>query len=226
MKKKYLILDTESNGPQRYAEIWQISWQTTDPHFASIKADGGFLEPKERMAHEAIMITGFTRKDLKKKAEPADGIYKRLLKDMKGCKAIIGHSVDIDIDRLINDSSRRCSPEVAAIVKDTLKAVPYYDTMAHSIEFVRKKIHRTIWYHGRPCYLQKLGYPGLRELANKLSVDWTGIIAHTADGDVELTRRCMVLLMEGHRELVRDLIHNKIVNPSTYYGWQSVWSVR
>lgn len=220
MKKKYLILDTESNGPQRYAEIWQIAWQTTDPHFTPIKADGGYLEPHDRMAHDAIMITGLTRQDLKKKAEPADGLYKRLLKDLRGCKAIIGHSVEMDIDRLINDSAKRCSPEVAARVKEALKATPYYDTMAHTVELVGKVIRRTFWSFRGPAYVKKLGFPSLRELADKLTVDRTGITAHTADGDVELTRRCMAAMKDSHRELVKDLIHNKILNPNTCYCWQ------
>lgn len=222
MKKKYLIVDTESNGPEAYAEIWQIAWATTDAHANTIKTDGGYLQPHERMNQDAIRITGFTRADLKKWAEPADGLYRRLLKDLRGCKAIIGHSVDQDIARMIHDSERRCSEEIASKVKAALKSIPYYDTMSHTIMFVGKTMTRGIWYHGHYGYVEKPAYPSLIELSRRLEVSRDGIVSHTADGDTELTRRCLAKMLVSHRELVKDLVHNKIVNPSTYYTWQQI----
>ena len=217
MKKKYLIVDTESNGPEAYAEIWQIAWVTTDSHANVIKTDGGYLEPRERMKPIAKKITRFTRAELKNLSEPADGLYRRLLKDLRGCKAIIGHSVDQDIARMIHDSKRRCSEEIASKVKAALKSIPYYDTMSHTITFVGKTMTRGMWYHGRFGYVEKPAYPSLIELSRRLEVSRDGIVSHTADGDTELTRRCLAKMLVSHRELVKDLVHNKIVNPYIYY---------
>ena len=33
------------------------------------------------------------------------------------------------------------------------------------------------------------------------------IVRHNAIGDVQLTRRCLVTLREGHIEIIKDLIH-------------------
>ena len=208
MKKKYLIVDTESNGPEAYAEIWQIAWVTTDSHANVIKTDGGYLEPRERMKPIAKNITRFTRAELKKLSEPADGLYRRLLKDLRGCKAIA---------RMIHDSERRCSEEIALKVKTALKSIPYYDTMSHTITFVGKTMTRGMWYHGRFGYVEKPAYPSLIELSRRLEVSRDGIVSHTADGDTELTRRCLEKMLVSHRELVKDLVHNKIVNPYMYY---------
>jgi len=219
-KKKYLIPDTESNGPGVNADVLQMAWQAVDPRFRTVRADGGYLAPIDRLNPKAAVITGFERKTLLKQAEDPNHLYKRLLRDLRGCKAIIGHSVDLDIERMTNDARRRCSPEVAERVANALKAMPYYDTAAHTIKFVNKHIERTFWlYHRFPVYQTRLATPSLGLLARKLKVDFTGIRCHSADGDVELTRRCMVAMRESHRELVRDLISNKIVNPSTSYAW-------
>ena len=59
MKKKYLIVDTESNGPEAYAEIWQIAWATTDAHANTIKTDGGYLQPhytRDFLCHNACPV--------------------------------------------------------------------------------------------------------------------------------------------------------------------------
>ena len=205
MPRKFIILDTESNGVAFDAEVWQIAWTVTDCRFGTIRSDGGYLAPIKRMNPKAKDITGFDRKTLTKLAEPADGLYERLLKALCGCVAVIGHSIDMDVARIINDARARCTADVAQKVATAIKKVPVFDTMTHTIGFVAKKRLRPMWYHGQFGYLEERAYPSLMELAKKLGVDFTGIRRHTADGDVELTRRCMVLMLVNHRELVRSL---------------------
>jgi len=217
--KRFLILDTESNGVATDAEVWQIAWQITDCHFQTIKVGGGYLTPIDRMRPKAKDITGLDRKTLKKVAEPADDLYERLVKDLRGCKAVIGHSIDMDILRLTADAKRRCSGDVSGRVITALNAMPQYDTMAHTIRFVGKVIYKDIWFRGHYVLLSKRAFPSLEELAAKLKVERQGIKLHSADGDVELTRRCMAAMKQSHRELLEDLIAGDIINPSKYYNW-------
>lgn len=205
MPRKFIILDTESNGVAFDAEVWQIAWTVTGCRFATIRSDGGYLAPVKRMNPKAKDLTGFDRKTLTKLAEPADGLYGRLLKALRGCSAVIGHSVDMDLTRIINDARARCTADVAQKLATAIKKVPVFDTMSHTIAFVAKKRTRAMWYHGQFGYIEELAYPSLVELARKLGVDFTGIRRHTADGDVELTRRCMVVMKANHPELVRSL---------------------
>lgn len=209
MAKKYIILDTESNGVACDAEVWQIAWTVTDCRFEVVRSDGGYLAPTKRMATKAKDITGLDRKTLTMLAEPADGLYKRLLKALCCCSAVIGHSIDMDLTRIINDARARCTVDVAQKVDAAIKSIPAFDTMFHTIVFVAKKRTRAMWYHGQFGYIEELAYPSLVELAKKLGVDFTGICHHTADGDVELTRRCMAAMKANHRELVRGLYAKK-----------------
>ena len=200
-----MIIDTESNGVALDAEVWQIAWTVTDCRFGVVRSDGGYLAAIKRMATKAMDITDLDRKTLKKLAEPADGLYRRLLADLRGCSAIIGHSIDMDVARLINDARARCTAGVAQNVETAIRRIPAFDTMSQTIAFVAKKRIRAMWYHGQFGYIDELAYPSLVELARKLGVDFTGICRHTADGDVELTRRCMAAMKANHRELVRGL---------------------
>lgn len=217
--KKYIIIDSESNGPYVTAEVWQIAWVVTDCHFAPLKTDSGFLMPISRMAPRAKEITGFDRATLKKNAEPADILYARFLRDLRGCQAIIGHSVYMDVSKLIHDAERRCTPALADRVSTALSTKQQYDTMSHTVDFVGKVITRCIWRYGVPVYLAKVGYPSLLDLARKLGVAQEDIRLHSADGDVELTRRCMAEIKKSHRVLMKDLMHGEVVNPNPERAW-------
>lgn len=217
--KKYIILDSESNGPYLTAEVWQIAWAIVDCQFNSIKTDSGYLLPIERMDSRAKDITGFDRAFLKKNAVPADDLYARFLHDLRGCQAIIGHSIDMDVAKLIHDAKRRCTPTLAERVSKVLSTMQQYDTMSHTVDFVNKTITRTIWKYGVPVYLAKVGYPSLTDLARKLGVTREDIRLHFADGDVELTRRCMAEIKKSHCELMKDLMHGEVINLNPERPW-------
>jgi hypothetical protein len=199
---KYLILDTESNGPGYAADVWQLSWQVVDTRFNSIKSDGGYLLPIKPMNSNAKQITGLDRKSLIKLAEPADKVYERFLHDLRSCKVVIGHSVDMDINRIVNDAKRRCEPELSNQMEAKLKAIHIFDTAKQTLAIAGKTVIRNKWWRGRLIRQKRLGYPSLGELAHKLGVDWTGIQQHTANGDVELTRRCMVAIAESYPSIL------------------------
>lgn len=206
---KRIIIDTESNGPEKWAEVWQVSWQTVDSNYQVLHSDSGYLQPISRMNSKAMSITGLDRKTILKSAEPAEQLYGRFLSDLRGCKAIIGHSVEFDICRIANDAERRCSTELANKVKEALKGIPYYDTAAHTLSIAGKKTYIRHWWHGRVCYEERLGYSSLVELGRKLGVDMAGLAIHSAGGDVELTRRCMVAMKEQFPKLLADLGNGK-----------------
>ncbi len=217
--KKYVILDSESNGGYVDAEVWQIAWQVTDCHFNLICRGGGYLAPIARMDSKAKQITGLDRAFLKKNAEPADGLYSRLLRDILGSKAVVGHSIDVDVERIIRDAKVRCKPALAERVCKVLSSKPQYDTMSHTVDFVNKVIRKTCWYRGVPVFFRKIGFPSLVDLARKLGVTRDDLLIHSAVGDVELTRRCMAEMRTNHRDLVRDLMHGEIDNPNPDRPW-------
>ena len=87
------------------------------------------------------------------------------------------------------------------------------------MSFVGKTIERyercgwgKIWY-------TKLAYPGLGDLAYQLQIQRDDVKAHTADGDVEITRRCLVAMSEQCPYLLEDLLAGEIENPSTKSYW-------
>ena len=160
------------------------------------------MAPITRMNSKAKQITGFERKELIKKAESADALYGRLLRDLRGCKAIIGHSVDGDVKRIINDAERRCSEDVSKKIESTLSSIPIFDSAETTKKAYGKKITRTRVIHGQLCYKTFVGSPSLLGLASQLKIVVSDIRANSADGDVELTRRCMEELRKSNRSIL------------------------
>ena len=123
------------------------------------------------------------------------------------------------MSKLIHDTERRCTPALADRVSTALSTKQQYDTMSHTVDFAGKVINRCIWRYGVPVYLAKVGYPSLLDLARKLGVAQEDIRLHSADGDVELTRRCMAAIKKNHRVLMKDLMRGKVVNPNPERAW-------
>ena len=200
-----MLLDTESNGPEKLDEVWQAAWQLTDNNFSQLSSDGGYLAPTKRMKQKPQWITGLDRDTLLKLAEPAEGLYSRFLDAVRKCDVIIGHSIKTDVIKIVCDADRRCSSALNAAIKKELCALPCFDTAESTLSISNKRICRGDWRRGMSMFESFPGYASLVELADILNVERTDIKTHSADGDVELTRRCMIALREQHPELLLKL---------------------
>lgn len=181
---KILIFDTETGGLNAYAnDILQLSYQVVDGStFQTIREVNHYFPwpgNKSRVQWGAIQVNGLTEEflatqDLSDRYEALNEFIDELI----DCDLCVAHNGEFD-KNFINATAKRegIYPFEWPMMIDTMKTTTNLCCIPH-----------------RNGYGYK--WPKLIELAECLNIRTSDINLHDSSGDVELTKRCFMYLLE------------------------------
>lgn len=182
-----LIFDTETGGisPEQN-DILQLSYQVIDYSTQKVVKEVNHYFPwpedKWRVQPGAIAVNGLTEEVLAtKKMSDRYEALEEFFDDMYSCTYIVAHNGDFDKKFIIAEARRHHY----TIGPDEWK--PMIDTMKTTTDLCCLPNHS-----GRSGFK----WPKLIELAECLRIPTDDINLHDSSGDVELTKRCFLFLLE------------------------------
>lgn len=190
---KILIFDCETSGlTPGWNKMLQLSWQLVDTCRWKVisRQNFYFKQPgKDKVEDGAIRVNGLTKERLEKLGTvPRSKAIKAFAKDMEQCDMCVAHNLDFDFNFIFHED-----------VKELITWKKGCCTMRRTTNLCK------IPFSYRPSWAddsQEYKWPKLSELAQHLEVDTNKLCLHDSSADVEITKRCLrVLIRNGHIKL-------------------------
>ena len=190
---KILIFDCETSGlTPGWNKMLQLSWQLVDTCRWKVisRQNFYFRQPgKDKVEDGAIRVNGLTQERLEKLGTvPRSKAIKAFAKDMEQADVCVAHNLDFDFNFIYHED-----------VKGLITWKKGCCTMRRTVNLCK------IPFSYRPSWAddsQEYKWPKLSELAQHLEVDTSKLCLHDSSADVEITKRCLrVLIRNGHINL-------------------------
>lgn len=185
---KILFFDTETTGLDAdYNVMLQLAWQLVDTDDWTVLSSHNcyFKWPSDwrKVSSKAIQVNGLTEEVLEEKGTMRrDKAIRLFAKDMMKADACAAHNIHFDMD-FVSEADTKCiiewpSKQICTMLSTTnLCAIPFPNSYSDDYEYK---------------------WPKLSELARFLNIETEDIEFHNAAADVEVTKRCLKVLLEKY----------------------------